>query len=179
VKLPDNKRPSVFAVLAFLFFLVSVRAEEVQPLRIAPFKLPDQFQREHAVAFTNAPVRLLTVADQNGADLLPPWIDALKGRFGTNLATLPVADVSAVPRLLRGFIRSKFVERYTYPVLLDFSGQTTRSWQPHPEVPNLYVVSTNGTVLGSFHGLATSNHVFHLLHLLETNGVRTVSAPVP
>ena len=162
-----------------LLFLSSVRADEARSLRVAPFKLPDQFQREHSVTFTNAPVRLLTVADQKGADLLPPWIDAAKARFGTNLPMLAVADVSSVPRLLRGLVRRKFVERYPYPVMLDFAGDTIRSWQPHRDVPNLYVVSTNGAVLGSFHGLATSNNVFHLLHLLETNGVRTVSAPAP
>ncbi len=124
--------------------------------------------------FTNAPVRLLTVADQKGAGQMDPWIHALKERFGTNFAMIAVADVSKVPRLLRGFVRGKFVERYPYPVLLDFSGDTVSRWNPMPDTPNLYLLAPDGRVLWRRSGSAAETDVASLLQAAERNGVKAV-----
>lgn len=173
------------AVLGALLWFPGLAGQATEPIpspqdqRIQAFSLPDQFRQEHRVVFTNAPVRLLTVADQKGAERLGPWIDAVKERFGTNLAMIAVADVSKVPRLLRGFVRGKFVERYPYPVLLDFSGDTVSRWTPMPDTPNLYLLATDGRVLWRRSGSAAETDVASLLQAAERNGVKAVVDATP
>jgi hypothetical protein len=169
---PSISTLSIFRLGTLLWYLAGTMAHAETPLKAAPdhfhpFQLPDQFRHEHVVVFTNAPLQLLTVADQKGAVGMDPWIDAVKTRFGTNLPMIAVADVSKVPRLLRGFIRGKFVDRYPYPVLLDFTGDTIAAWRPQTGEPNLYLVAQDGNVLGRFVGQATSSNTGSLLSLIE------------
>jgi hypothetical protein len=170
---PSAVRLNILRLATLLWCLVGMRVQaeappKPAPDRFHPFQLPDQFRHAHVVVFTNAPLQLLTVADQKGARGMDGWIEAVKTRFGTNLPMIAVADVSTVPRLLRGFIRGKFVDRYPYPVLLDFTGDTIAAWRPQTGQPNLYLVANDGKVLGRFVGHATPSNTDPLLSLIET-----------
>ena len=47
-------------------------------------------------------------------------------QFGTRVDVLGIADVSAVPRLLPGTVRSAFRKEQTHPVMMDWSGEVVK-----------------------------------------------------
>jgi hypothetical protein len=170
-------RLSVVLLLLWMLVVRSALGGEITTnnaasFRFAPFTLPDQFKQERSISFSNAPLRLLTVADQKGSDPMTNWVAGIKARFGTNLPMVAVADVSSVPGLLRGMIRRKFVERYRHPVLLDFTGDVIRPWKARAGEPNLFLAAPDGRLLGCFHGEATKTNLAPLLLLIEQHGVK-------
>ena len=118
-------------------------------------QLKDQFGTTHRIQFPRKQMTLLTIADEKGAPALNPWLDALKKRYGTNVHYVGIAQVQAVPHPLRSFVASRFKKKYSYPILLDWSGDTIRPFTPKPAEPNIYILSVTGTLLHKAHGSFT------------------------
>jgi hypothetical protein len=128
-------------------------AEEVAPTpRIV---LQDQFDKTHQVTFPTSKPVFVAIADQDAAKPMKLWIEASKQQFGTNVTYIGVADVRKVPAFLRSFIRKKFKEAYSYPVLLDWSGTLTQAFNAKSGVPNIYLLSRDGKNLATEVGEVT------------------------
>jgi hypothetical protein len=131
-------------------------------LALSKIVLSDQFDETHQVTFPASKPVFVAIADQNAAKPMKLWIETSKQQFGTNVTYVGVADVRKVPAIMRHFIRKKFKEAYTYPILLDWSGSLTRSLNAKAEIPNVYLLSPDGKVLAKESGEVTKEKVQRL-----------------
>jgi hypothetical protein len=148
--------PKLILLLALLFASPALLAAPPDS-NLTSIRLQDQFGREHQIEFPRQRLTLVTIADQKGADALNPWLEALKQRYGTNVYHLGIADVRAVPAPLKPFVTSRFKKKYNYPVLLDWSGETVKRFEPRSALPNIYLLSKDGTLLHQEQGVFKSD----------------------
>jgi len=136
-------------------------AEDSKPSsepRSAPssIRLQDQFDRPQILSFPASNVTLLTIADKKGSEQVAGWVAPVRQRFGMRVDIRGLADVSAVPGLLRGMVRMKFQKRETYPVMLDWSGRTVKLFNSVPDKVNVLLLDRRGQILWRFTGEANT-----------------------
>ena len=147
-----------FLLLIFLSLATSLAGD-----KIGSIQLEDQFGKNHQTTFPAERSVVVTVADMKGAESMDPWLAALKKQFSTNVAYLGIADVRAVPRPLRPFVRSQFKKKYSYSVLLDWNGTTLKKLSPAASVPNIYLLSPSGEIVQHLHGRFSEERFAQLL----------------
>lgn len=138
------------------------------------FELPDQFGVAQRMMFPRTNVMVITVADHKGSEQVADWVRPLKTRFPEHLPIEGVADVSSVPALLRPLVRREFKKRFTRPVMLDWSASVVKPLNCVPQVANVFVVATNGSVLLKLDGTVSEPALTQLFRILDplvpTNG---------
>ena len=91
------------------FALAALAAPAVVPTNApARIELNDQFDLPQTLSFPTTNITLLTIADHKGSEQIAGWIAPVKQRFGTRLDIRGIADLSPVPRILRGMVRKQF-----------------------------------------------------------------------
>jgi len=120
----------------------------------APFTLQDQFEKTHQFTFPQTKPVVLTVADKKGSDDIKGWAHPLADKFGDQITIAGLADMSTVPAPLRGFVRSKFKKAIAYPVMLDWQGNASRSFNYTKGKANVYLIGCDGSVLQHLAGEA-------------------------
>jgi hypothetical protein len=143
---------------AALLFASPARAGSTPPsaastnLVCPGFELQDQFGTNHCVQFPQPHLTLLIVADRKGSEQIDAWVAALApvrcGRF----ELLGVADVGGAPGWVHGLIRQKFREKYSCPILLDWSGDLPASLHCRKAVANVFLLDPDGRVLATERG---------------------------
>jgi hypothetical protein len=157
----------------------SVAEAGTNELRIASFKLRDQYGVEHHVEFPREKVCYLTVADRRGSKELDAWIEPVAKQFGDRIDVVGVADVSSVPRPLQAMVRDHFKKSVAHPVLLDWSGDVVRGIGMLARKANIYVVSSDGAVALHQSGPADKEKLQRVLNTLsEKLGSSGVEVPV-
>jgi hypothetical protein len=58
-----------------------------------------------------------------------------------------VADLSSVPRPLRGFVQRRFKSSYTYPIMLDWEGKIATRYKAKEGAANVYLLGADGKPL--------------------------------
>jgi hypothetical protein len=135
--------------------------------RCAEFELKDQFDQVHAIKFPSAKPILLTVADKKGSEGIAGWAHPVGVKFGERIQIAGLADVSAVPRPLRGFVQGKFKKAITYPTMLDWEGKISAGFKYEKNRPNIYLVARDGRVLRFFSGEADPRRLEELMAALQ------------
>jgi hypothetical protein len=97
---------------------------------------------------------LLTIADKTGSEQVNGWIAPLKQRFGKRIDIRGLADVSTVPRPLRGTIWMGFQKFQTYPVMMDWSGEAVKAFTYVPAQANVLLLDARGQILNRVGGEA-------------------------
>jgi hypothetical protein len=114
------------------------------PARIA---LRDQFDAPLTLAFPTTNIIFLTIADKAGSEQIAGWVAPVKERFDTRVEICGIADVSAVPRLLRGLVRRKFQKAQSHPVMLDWTGDEVKAFGCVSDQVNVFVLDGQGRIL--------------------------------
>lgn len=135
----------------------------------ARIELRDQFEVLRVLVFPTTNLTLLTIADKEGSAQLAAWVTPLKERFPNGLVIEGIADVSAVPRPLRGMVRRQFKKAQSHSVMLDWSGQTTKQFAIAPNQANVLLVDRNGSILKRLAGKATDAAIKELCETIEQN----------
>jgi hypothetical protein len=130
-------------------------------------ELHDQFDAPQTLSFPATNVTLLTIADKKGSEQVAGWVAPLKQRFGKRIDIRGLADVSAVPRLLRGMVRKKFQRLQTYPVMLDWSGAAVKAFTYVPDKANVLVLDGHGQILKRISGEANPKAVQDLCAAID------------
>jgi len=133
----------------------------------AQFTLLDQFEKTHHFTFPKGKPVVLTVADKKGSEDIKAWAHPLAERFGEKIIIAGLADVSTVPGPLRGLVRSKFKKAISYPVMLDWDGDSSRSFNYTKGKANVYLISENGRILHHLSGEADETQIAELIGLIE------------
>jgi hypothetical protein len=142
---------------------------QASPLTNAPacIELPDQFEKPQKLSFPNTNLTVLTIADRKGSEQIAGWVELVAQRFGTRVAVRGIADVSAVPRLLRGTVRSAFRKEQSYPVMMDWSGKEVAKFAPKENVTTVLLIDGQGKILRRYEGVAKKVEVEELCKLIQ------------
>jgi len=133
----------------------------------ACIELPDQFEKAQKLSFPNTNLTVLTIADRKGSEQIAGWIEPVAKRFGPQVDVRGIADVSAVPRLLRGTVRSAFRKEQSHPVMMDWSGAVVKKFSPKADVTTLLLIDGQGKILHRFEGAAKAADTQELCKLIE------------
>ena len=115
--------------------------------RCVDFELKDQFDQSHSLKFPSAKPIVLTVADKKGSDGVAAWAHPLGVRFDERIKICGLADVSAVPKMLRGYVQGKFKKAFTHPAMLDWDGKICAGFGYEKNQPNIYLIASDGRIL--------------------------------
>ncbi len=153
-----------------LLACVVVRGEENPPWPAnAPplVELQDQFGKPQKLAFPNAKVTLLAIADKKGSAEVNAWIAALKPRYAERIDIRGLADMGGVPGFLQGHISRKFQATRKYPVMMDWSGKVCDRFGYRRDAANILVIDADGTIRERVCGAATDDGVTRISHVLD------------
>lgn len=150
------------------FTLVVAAAPPVVPTNApARIELNDQFEVPQILSFPTTNITLLTIADHKGSEQIAGWVAPVKQRFGTRVDIRGIADLSPVPRLLRGMIRKQFQKAQSYPVMLDWQGDAVKAFTYVPDRVNVLVMDGNGHILTRLTGAADEQSLQKLYGILD------------
>lgn len=122
---------------------------------LADFELKDQMGNSSECRFPSERPIVLMAADRKGYPSLDPWIARARDRLMDKATIIGVADLRAVPKVLRGVVERKFRKAEGYPVLLDWEGLVLNTLDPVADVPNIYLIDRSGQVILKLTGVAT------------------------
>jgi hypothetical protein len=111
------------------------------------FTLNDQHQTAHHYQFPRSKISVLIFADYAGSAQLENWIRPLFERYRERIAIDGVADLSKVPKLLRGMVRTAFRDRLERSVMLDWSGTVSTEYDYQQGRANVFVIDHSGRIL--------------------------------
>ena len=130
-------------------------------------ELHDQFDALQTLSFPATKVTLLTIADKKGSEQIAGWVAPLKQRFGKRIDIRGLADVSTVPRPLRGMVRMRFQKSQAYPVMMDWSGKAVKAFTYVPDKANVLVLDAHGQILKRISGEANPQAVQDLCAAID------------
>ena len=133
----------------------------------AKIELSDQFEVKQSLVFPTTNLTFLVIADKVGSEQLAAWVSPVKERFGEAAAIVGIADVSAVPRPMRGLVRKKFKKSQAHSVMLDWSGETVKAFACAPERANVFVLDDKGRIVKRLTGKATPEGIKEVCQALE------------
>jgi hypothetical protein len=153
-----------------LLACIVVRGEDMSPWPTnapALVELQDQFAKPQKLAFPNAKVTLLAIADKQGSAEVSAWIAALKPRYAERIDIRGLADMGGVPGFLHGHISRKFQATRKYPVMMDWSGKVCERFGYRQDVANILVIDADGTIRERVCGAATDEGVTRISKALD------------
>ncbi|MBL8207822.1 MAG: redoxin domain-containing protein [Blastocatellia bacterium] len=144
---------SLTSTIFVLWFLVmnAVAAN----MRAPEFELKDQYGNSQAYRFPNGRVNVLIFGDRKGSGQIEAWVRPLYDRYQDRINIKGIAALSSVPSMARGMVTRIFKSQVKYPVLLDWTGDVTKSYGYEAGKANVFVVSPNGDILLRINGAAT------------------------
>jgi hypothetical protein len=133
----------------------------------ATIALRDQFDAAQRISFPTTNVFLFTIADEKGSEQIAAWVAPVKERFHERVEICGIADVSAVPRPLRGLVRKQFRQAQAHPVMLDWTGDTVKAFGCASDQVNVFVVEGEGRILSRVVGPASEAKLHDLFSVLD------------
>ena len=111
------------------------------------FALKDQHDKTRVYRFPQETISVVFFADYTGSGQLEDWIRPLYDRYQQSIGIYGVADLSAVPGFMRGLVARAFRTQLQYPVMFDWHGTVSRSYEAQSGQANLYLIDTQGRVV--------------------------------
>lgn len=139
-------------VFAILFLMISATATNS---RAPEFELRDQYGNTEAYRFPNGRVNVLIFGDRKGSGQIEAWVRPLYDRYQNRVNIKGIAALSSVPSLARGMVTRIFKSQVKYSVLLDWTGDVTKSYGYESGKANVFVVAPSGEILLRINGAAT------------------------
>ena len=160
---------SLFCLGVSLLTSAAPKPAPVTTVTHAPacIELKDQFDSPQRLSFPTTNFTVLTIADHKGSEQIAGWVRPIKARYGAQVAIHGIADVAAVPGWLRSPVRRKFRQRQSYPVMLDWSGDTVKAFATAQDCVNVFVLDERGRILTRFRGEAKPGALEELYATLD------------
>ena len=135
--------------------------------QVGNFELTDQHGQPHHYQFPKTNLSFVAVADRKGSTQIESWVRPVKQRYGTKIDIDGVADLAAVPRLLRTMVTGKFRKTMDYPVMLDWTGAVCRQFAYRNGAVNVFVLDRQGKILNRWAGPANEKSLRDLFAELD------------
>jgi hypothetical protein len=94
-------------------------------------------------------------------------VTAVKALYGHRLELIGVANVGGAPGWVHGVIRKSFTKKYSYPILLDWSGRLPALLHCERDVANVFLLDTLGRVLATERGEYKKDSLEKLAHAAD------------
>jgi len=137
--------------------------------KLPSFVMEDQYSKEIQSSLFKGKHLLLFLADRAGSKLTPNFTKVLEPKFRNKATFIAIANVSSVPFFLKGFIRGKFKENYSYTVLMDWKGELWEHFSCKDDVTTVVHIDPNGIAKFKLSGTGTEKEVEQIQHYLENN----------
>jgi hypothetical protein len=111
-----------------------------------PFTLTDQDGRARTIDYPRDKVSVFVIADHKGSSEIAGWITPLYQRYQQRCRDRRHRGVTGIPRCFRDCFRREFKKRLAFPVMLDWTGDVSRSMGYENNRAQLLVVSRSGRV---------------------------------
>lgn len=144
---------------------IDVSAKE--KVKAAAFELEDQFGKKIAVKFPSEKITVLVFGDRGGAEQIEGWVRPLYGKYTDKIEIHGIAELSAVPWIAKGVVRSTIKNRSKTPVMLDWSGKVSKDYGSESEKANLFIVGKDGYILAEKRGAATAAELAELHKVID------------
>lgn len=131
---------------------VSADAEDLG--RCPEIRLRDQNDCPRVLSFPRGRRGILVIADRSGSRFIEGWVRAARAAFGEQLMIDGLADVRAVPGILRPVVRASFRSALEYPVLMDWDGGVVSALNGEGNALTVLLLGADGRVLGRYSGEA-------------------------
>ena len=144
-----------FSVLFFLFIPVVALS---QTSKLISFDMEDQFHTRYTPDDFLGKMIVLIGSDRGGSEYNNKWGKAIedelkRGEITYDLNWLPVADVSAAPFFMKGYVRNMMPEDKKKWVLLDWDGDFADAYHFKEDMSNILIFDAAGKLV--FQGSGT------------------------
>jgi len=159
---------TILILTGLLMVRLQAGAGPVTGLTNAPacIQLRDQFNALQKLSFPTTNLTLLTIADRKGSKQIPGWVKPVTERFGRRVEICGIADMSSVPRPLRGLVRTQFRALQSYPVMLDWTGDAVHAFAYQPGQADILLLDQDGKILYRTRGQAAEQSVQDLCNVI-------------
>lgn len=114
--------------------------------KVPAYTVEDQNERAWKRGdFSKKPV-LYVLCDLDAYDHVDNWTKELVPKYKSKIHFVPVADVSTVPGLIKGYVRGKFKDEFDYPILMDWEGVLVKALGMKAGYPTLVITKADGTM---------------------------------
>lgn len=133
------------------------------------FTLEDQFGNEIAVKFpSNRPV-VLVFGDRDGSKQVEGWVRPIYTKFTDRVYIFGIAELSAVPWAVRPVVRRLIKSKSKNPVMLDWTGNVSKSYGYEKDKANVFIVAKNGKITAVKRGAATNSLLEEIYKEIQKN----------
>lgn len=137
----------LFAVVCLSVSLSAMTNNRNNKEKAAEFSLKDQFGTEYDYKFPREKVSILAFGDKDGSEQLEGWIKPLVEKYDTKLDIQGIAELSAVPSIARGIVRGMIKKKSKFPVMLDWKGDVSKSYNYEKKLANIILIDKNGAII--------------------------------
>ena len=123
------------------------------------YVLEDQYGNEHKSVNIQGKRQLLFLADRSGSDFTSNWTKVLEPLYRNTIEFVAFADVSSVPGFLKGFIKGKFKDSYSNPILMDWEGKLFEYYNCPEGIPTIVFIDNKGIIRYKISGQGTSSEL--------------------
>jgi hypothetical protein len=123
------------------------------------YVLEDQYGNEHKSINNQGKKQLLFLADRSGSEFTSNWTKVLEPIYRHNIEFVAFADVSSVPGFLKGFIKGKFKDAYSNPILMDWEGKLFEYYNCPEGMPTIVFVDNKGIIRYKISGKGTNSEL--------------------
>ena len=160
----------VLVIGLFLLPLISLNTAAVSAKTIvgkkdkaSNFTLEEQFGNKIGINFPSDKVVILIFGDRKGSEQVEGWVRPLYGKYTDKIYIFGIAELSVVPWAVRPVVRTMIRSKSKTPVMLDWSGNVSKSYGYEKGKANVFVVSKSGKIIATKRG-AVSNDVLNELY---------------
>ena len=123
------------------------------------YVLEDQYGNEHKSVNIQGRRQLLFLADRTGSDYTSNWTKVLEPLYRNTIEFVAFADVSSVPGFLKGFIKGKFKDSYSNPILMDWEGKLFEYYNCPEGIPTIVFIDSKGIIRYKISGKGTNSEL--------------------
>ena len=136
------------------------------PRNAIEFTLEDANKNPVEIVFPRERPLLLSLADRKGSKQIPGWVDPIKEEFGDSVEHIGIADLQAVPWLMRVPIRWFFrgVDGF---VLMDWEGKVCEQYGVKAKTALILIIDRDGAVLARLEGAADEEQLAKTFEMLD------------
>lgn len=141
-----------FLLPLLLVVALPVGAEPVKPGYAPPFTLSDQHAAAKTVSYPTTKPTVLVVSDHKGSAEVADWVAPLYKKYGKRIDISGLAQLPGIPSPFHGLFRREFKARLAYPVLLDWTGDVAKAFNPVAGKANVVVIARDGKIAATQNG---------------------------
>ncbi len=137
----------LFVVVCLLVSNSAMATHRLNSEKAVEFSLKDQFGTVYDYKFPREKVSILAFGDKDGSEQLENWIKPLVEKYDAELDIQGIAELSAVPSIARGIVRGMIKKKSKFPVMLDWKGAVSKSYNYEKKKANIILIDKDGTII--------------------------------